>query len=500
MIGRDEDFVSCLQRAYHAHLERGESLRAARCAFWVGVNLATRGEMSLAMGWFGRAQRLVEREDRDCVERGYLMIPLLLQHTAEQNWEAASMVAGDAAEIGERFGDADLVTLAVHEQGHALVRQGRVDDGLRLVDEAMVAVTSGELSPIVTGLVYCNVIGYCQELYELRRAQEWTAALTQWCAQQPDMVAYTGQCLVHRAEIMQLHGAWGEALAEAERARERFAEGTKQAAGAHREGAAFYRQAEVHRLRGEFGEAEDAYRQASLCGWEPQPGLALLRLAQGDNEAATAAITRVLGETTEPLKRARLSLANVEIMLAVGDVAEARNTCRELETISAGYGSGMLGAMGAEAQGSVKLAEGDQRAALVSLRHALEAWQELEAPYEAARVRLLVAQACRALGDDDSAELELIAARGVFAELGAVPDVARADSLAGAPPSDAHRLSNRELEVLRLVAKGETNKAIAAGLVLSERTVDRHVSNIFAKLGVSTRAAATAYAYEHRLV
>jgi len=296
---------------------------------------------------------------------------------------------------------------------------------------------------------------------------------------------------------MQLHGAWREALEEARRAGERSAQGVSQAAAAQ----AFYRQGEVHRLQGEFAAAEEAYRGASRCGWEPQPGLALLRLAEGNNHAAAAAIRRVVDETAEPLKRARLLPAYVEIMLAVGDAQEARSACRELEEISAVYRSGMLGAIAAHAWGALDLAEGDTRAALVALRHAWQVWQELKAPYEAARVRVLLGLACRTLGDDDTAALELQAARGVFAQLGAALDLARVDSLTRRAPSiDAHGLTSRELQVLRLVAAGETNKAIAAELVLSERTVDRHVSNIFAKLDVSSRAAATAYAYKHQLV
>jgi DNA-binding CsgD family transcriptional regulator len=497
MLGRDDDYVSGLERAHHAYLNAGEAMRAVRCAFWLGMNLALRGEMGRATGWLGRAQRLVEREEDDCVERGYLLVPVMLRHEAIGDWEAAYAAAADAAEIGERFGDADLLALAVHEQGLVLVNQGRVEEGLGLVDEAMVAVTAGELSPIVTGIVYCSVITGCQEVYALHRAQEWTAALTQWCEEQPDMVAFSGRCLVHRAEIMELHGAWRDALDEARRARQRCVQGKNQSAAAQ----AFYRQGEVHRLQGRFSAAEEAYRDASWCGWEPQPGLALLWLAQGNDDAAAAAIRRVVGETTEPLKRARLLPAYVEIMLAVGDAQEARNACRELEEISARYESGMLGAMVAHAEGAVDLAEGDAWAALLALRRAWQVWQELEVPYEAARVRVLLGLACRALGDDDTAALELEAARGVFAQLGAEPDLARVDSLARSTVSaDAHRLTARELQVLRLVAAGETNKAIAAELILSERTVDRHVSNIFTKLGVSSRAAATAYAYKHQLV
>jgi ATP/maltotriose-dependent transcriptional regulator MalT len=497
MLGRDDEYLICLERAHHAYLDGGEALHAVRCAFWVGVNLALRGEMGRATGWLGRAQRLLEREERDCVERGYLLVPVMLRHEAIGDWEAAYATAAEAAEIGERFGDADLLALAVHEQGCALIQQGRVEEGLGLLDEAMVAATAGELSPIVTGIVYCSVIMGCQEVYALRRAQEWTAALTRWCQEQPDMVAFSGRCLVHRAEIMELHGAWREALEEARRAHQRCVQGKNQSAAAQ----AYYRQGEVHRLQGEFWAAEEAYRDASRCGFEPQPGLALLRLTQGNDDAAAAAIRRAVGETTEPLKRARLLPTYVEIMLAVGDAQEARSACRELETISARYESGMLGAMVAHAEGAVTLAQGDARAALLPLRRAWQMWQELEVPYEAARVRVLVGLACRALGDDDTAELELEAARGVFEQLGAAPDLAKVDSLTQRAPSiDAHGLTPRELQVLRLVAAGETNKAIAAELVLSGRTVDRHVSNIFSKLGVSSRAAATAYAYENQLV
>jgi DNA-binding NarL/FixJ family response regulator len=347
-------------------------------------------------------------------------------------------------------------------------------------------------------MVYCNTIGFWQSVYELRRAREWTEALTRWCEQQPAMVAHTGVCLVHRAEILQLHGAWDEALEEARRAGERFAKGVL---NERVRGKAFYRQGELHRLRGERSAAEDSYREASRRGYEPQPGLALMRLTEGNREAASSAIRRVLEEAMQPRARAALLPAYVEIMLAGGEVEAARGACRELETISGAHRSDQLRAMSAQARGALALADGESQAALVALREALQTWQELEVPYEAARVRVLVALGCRTAGDEDTASWELEAARAVFDRLGAGPDIARVDSLAARPEATAaHGLTRRELQVLRLVARGATNKSIAAELVLSERTIDRHVSNMFAKLRVSSRAAATAYAYEHDLV
>jgi tetratricopeptide (TPR) repeat protein len=295
MLGRDQEYLDVLERAHHAYLDAGDALRAARCAFWVGTHLAIRGEMGGAAGWLGRARRLVDMEQRECVERGYLLVPRMMGLEEAGDYAAAYAAAVEAARIGEHFGDRDLLALALHEQGRVLARQGNVAAGLELLDEVMVSVIAGELSPIVTGLIYCSVIEGCQQVYELRRAAEWTAALTRWCEAQPDMVSFTGRCLVHRAEIMQLHGAWPQALEEARRAGQRFAQ-VKNPVSA---GEASYRRGEIHRLRGELEPAEEAYREASRCGWEPQPGLALLRLAQGDDHAAAAAIRRVVGETTE---------------------------------------------------------------------------------------------------------------------------------------------------------------------------------------------------------
>jgi DNA-binding NarL/FixJ family response regulator len=498
MLGRDDAYVSGLERAHHAYLESDEALRAVRCAWWIGHNYLFRGETGPARGWFARAQRLLESERRDCVERGYVLIAALLEHVFGGDHEAAHATAVEITEIGERFGDRDLVAMGLMEQGHALVRQGRGEDGLRLVDETMVAVTTGELSPIVAGIVYCNTIAFCQSVYELRRAREWTAALTRWCDQQPDMVAHNGLCLVHRAQLMTLAGSWRDALEELRRLGERYTEGVlNQRALGH----AAYQRGEVHRLQGEVGAAETAYREASRFGCEPQPGLALLRLAQGKRDAAVAAIRRTVSETTQALKRAALLPAYVEIMLAAGDVEAARSACRELDEIAERHGTGMLDAMAAQARGETALAEGDAQAALAALRRACQAWQELDAPHEAARARALVGLTCRSLGDEDTAAFDLEAARGSFTQLRAAPALAWIDALSGgdAPPAD-HGLTAREHEVLRLVAAGKSNREIAAALVISERTVARHLQNIFAKLRVSSRTAASRFAFEHDLV
>jgi DNA-binding CsgD family transcriptional regulator len=496
LIGRDEDYLRALERAHHAHLDVDERLRAVRAAFWLGLRLFFRGEIGPATGWIARAQRLLEHEEDECAERGYLLLPVVEQHLAAGDLEAAYATAAQAAAIGERCGDADLIACTRHNQGRIRIQQGEIEKGLALLDEVMVAVTAGELSSLVTGLMYCSVIQACQEVYAFGRAREWTAALAQWCEQQPEMVAFSGVCRVHRAEIMQLRGAWQEAIEEAQRARER-AEGISRQATA----AALYQQAEVHRLRGEFAAAEEAYRSASQWGLEPQPGLALLRLAQGRTEAAVAAIRRALGATGDPLQRTKLLPAHIEIALTAGDVQDAHTACRELEEIAASLETAVLGAMASHARGAVELAEGEARAALGSLRRAFAVWQQVEAPYAAARVRVLIGLACRSLGDDEGGRLELDAARAVFEQLGAAPDLARIDWLIRGAPSDRrHGLTPRELQVLRLVAAGKTNKAIAAELFLSEKTVDRHVSNILTKFDVPSRAAATAHAYQHELI
>jgi len=492
MLAEDEAAVATLERVHERYLERGETVRAVRAAIWIGMNLAYSGAVGPANGWLGRAQRLLDQEPGESAEQGYLLLPLVFRHEAAGEYEQAAAVAGQAAVVGQRFGDRDLLALAVHAQGHMLVMAGQVPAGLALLDEAMVTVTTGELMPFVVGIVYCGVILACQSVFEVGRAREWTQTLTAWVAGQRDVVAFTGRCLVHRAEILQLGGAWPDALEEARLASQRFVETGNPAAGL-----AHYRQGEVLRLLGRFDAAEAAYRDASRMGWEPQPGLAQLRLAQGRVDVALVAIRRASAEIAEPLKRAALLPAHVEIALAIGELNDARAACAELHSLSAQYESRMLTAMVAHADGATALAEGDAGSALAHLRTAQQLWVELDAPYEVARARALLSVACAALRDGEAAALEREAACETFRKLGAAPDLARLES---APTKPAHGLSARELEVLRLLARGKTNREIAAVLVISEHTVARHVQNIYAKLRVASRAAATAFAFEHDLV
>ena len=497
MLGRTEEYLRVLERAYRAHLDGGHVVAAIRDAFWIGVHLAQRGEMGGAGGWLGRAQRLLERDGSDRPESGYLLLPRVFQQEAERDLEGAAATAAEAAAIGERFDDLDLFALAAHEHGHLLIRTGRISDGLRLLDEAMIAVTRGELSPIVCGIVYCGAILACQDAHDIGRAREWTAALTAWCDGQPDLVAFSGRCLVHRAQLLQRQGRWSDALEEADRAVDRCLAGENPAAA----GEACYQSGEVQRLRGDFAAAEQAYREASRHGFEPQPGLALMRLAAGEPEAARAAIERIRAEASEPPQLARILPAYVEILLAADALDSAREAAAELERLAEGEHGNALEATAAQARGAVDLAAGDPSRALPSLRTAAEIWQQFDCVYEIARVRELRGRACRELGDEESARLELEAAVEAYTRLGAAHDLARAELLLElTPAAEQHGLTGRELEVLRLIAAGKTNREIAAELVISEHTVARHVQNIFAKLELRSRTAASAFAFEHHLV
>ena len=492
MVGRDDACEEAWLAAHHAWLRLGEAERAARCAFWQALGLFFRGELAPAMGWVARGGRLLEESRRDSVEEAWREMLIALPRLFEGHADVYPSFV-DAGKIAERFADPDATMFARLGRGYALILQGRVAEGMALLDEVMVSVTADEVAPMLAGIAYCQVIALCQAVFDLRRAREWTEALTRWCDSQPDLVPFRGNCLVHRCEIFQLQGAWTDALESARRACEWLAGPPAWDVL----GSAYYQLAEIQRLRGELAEAEESYRQASLAGRDPEPGMSLLRLAQGRIDLALPAIRRALDEIDDPIARSRLLPVCVEVMLESGEVGAARAAADELARIAGEFDASYLNALAAYASGAVLLAEGNAREALTTLRSAQRSWRGLEAPHEAARVRLLIGVACRELGDRASAELEFEAACSTLEELGARPDLERLARLQGSARLGG--LSRRESEVLTLVASGKTNRAIAAELVISEKTVARHVSNIFTKLGLSSRAEATAYAYKHGL-
>lgn len=498
LTGGADAAAGAWERAHRAYVERDEVARGVRCAVWLGITLMLAGEHARGGGWLGRAQRVLEEAALDCVEQGYVRLPVALHALLGGDPDTAHATFREIAGIADRFRDPDLMALGRLGQGQALVAAGEAARGVGMLDEAMVEVTAGEVSPIVAGIVYCSVILACRDIFDLRRAQEWTAALSRWCASQPDLRPYRGQCLVHRSEIMQLRGEWADAMDEVQQACAHLAGPP----GDPVLGMAFYQQAELLRLRGELAAAEETYRRAGDWGHTAQPGLALLRLVQGRAGDALATIRRVVDEVAGPVPRSKVLAAYVEIALAAGEVDAARAAAAELAGIAERFDSPYLRAVVGYADGSVKLAEGEAGAAGAALRRSWQAWQELEAPYEAARVRLAIARACRQLGDHDTAEMELDAAGRAFDQLGAAPALAQVRALARGrdQPRAAGGLTPREVEVLRLVATGASNREIADTLVISDKTVARHVANMFTKLDVSSRAAATAYAYEHELV
>ena len=493
LVGRDDESTQAWERAHVEALRLGAVDRAVRDAFWLGFGLLLRGEVAQSSGWLARAERLVEGSGRDGPGRGFLLVPEFLFALDRGDHATAHALAQEVVAIAERFGDRDLLALGVLGHGQASLAAGRTGRGMRLLDEAMVSAATADLSPIVSGIVYCAVIEACMDLFDLRRAAEWTEAMHRWCAAQPDLVPYRGHCMVHRSQVLQYCGAWADAVAEAERARRALSDPAHPALGL-----ALYQLGELHRLRGELDDAERAYRAASAQGREPAPGFALLRLAQGSITGAMAATRRMLEESQGRLTRPTVLAAAVEVQLAAGDHDAARAAGEELGKIADAVGTPLLHAIADYAIGAILLTGGDPSAALGALRRAGVAWQALGMPYDAARARVQIALACASLGDTDAAGMELDAARTTFERVGARPDLARVAELA--QPGRPASLTARECEVLRLVAAGRTNREIATELVISEHTVARHVQNIFAKLGVPSRAAATAYAYEHGLV
>lgn len=498
LIGKEAEGCELLTRAHQAFLNNGKVQLAARCAFFLGFRLSVSGEFAKAGGWLARGSRLLD-DQPDCVERGYFLLTQGYRSFHEGAPAAAYPIFVQVVTAGRRFGDKDLMALGLQGQGRALIRQGEITRGVALLDEAMIAVTAGDVSPLNAGGIYCSVLEGCGEIFDLQRAQEWTTELEKWCASQPDLVPYRGHCLVRRAELLRMHGRWEDSLEWSRQAIEWLSRPAPKPDIA----AAYYQLGEIQRLRGNLGESEEAYRRATewnrCCG----PGVALLRLAQGRVDAAHAAIQSMQGQVQEPALRSCILDAYVEIALAAKDVTAARAAADELEAIAARQDILFLRALALRASSSVLLAEGKARDALPAFEQSRKLWHELQTPYEAARVRSLIAAALLKLEDPESARQELNEARQMFERLGAAADLIRVDALLSecrASGATKSPLTDRELQVLRLVASGMTNRGIAGKLKISEKTVARHLSNIFTKLDLSSRSVATAYAYDHKLV
>ena len=492
--GAIDESLDAWGEAYRRYLQAGQPRRAAMSALFVAAHSKERGDVASASGWMGRAQRLL-RDVPEAAEHGYPIYFEVFAAMAGGDLDRALASARTMQEMGRRFDDPNLAALGVLAEGRAAIKQGRVREGLALLDEAMLAALSDELHPLWTGAVYCHLMDACRELAEVRRAGEWTQAAARWCEELPDAALYRGICRVHRAQVLQLQGAWDQAEREAARA---CADVVHLHVGTVAEG--HYEIGEIRRLRGDLDGAEEAFKRAHELGRDPQPGLALVRLAQGRLDVAAASIRSALAASkSDRLARAQLCTAQVEIALAAGDLETACAASEELQATASAFGSSGLEAAARQAKGAVLLAHGRADEALPTLRAACRLWQELDAKYHAAKTRLLLAAAYGALDDNDAAALELDAACVVFDGLGAqldarrVADIQRRSTLPGG-------LTEREAEVLRLLAGGKSNREIAALLFLSEKTVARHLSNIFTKLGISSRTAATAYAFEHRLV
>ncbi|MEV0062752.1 response regulator transcription factor [Nocardia sp. NPDC050718] len=493
LTGRTNDSIQAMQRAYQLHLDAGAVTAAARCAFWLAMTLLNSGEAAVGSGWVARAQRLLAEVPGEVVEHGYVWVAVLHRHLAAGEFGELGACADRVTDYGRRFEVPELIAMGLSVQGRVALYAGRVREGLALLDEAMAAVAAGEVSTLFAGEIYCSLVEACQEISDFARMEQWTLALTTWCADQPGLVLFTGQCAVHRGQLMRVHGAYDAALEEYESALGRYlAAGTVAPAGL-----ALAERGDVLRLRGAFPEAGDAYAEAVGYGHDPQPGLALLWAARGHTAAAVATVRRLVAETPDPVHRSRVLPAAVDILLTSGELAEASALSVELSAVAEGFGCTALRAAAAHAAGCVAAVNGDPVGAVGELRRAVRLWSALDAPYETARCRADLGRALRALADEDSARMEFAAAQRIFARLGATP---AADEVARLlTPALPGGLTAREVEVLRLVAAGRSNPQIAGELVVSEKTVARHLSNIFTKLEVGSRTAAAAFAYEHNL-
>ena len=492
---RIDESIAVRQKAYAAYAAAGNGRQAAYSAWFLFWDHVFRGEESVASGWLRRAERHLAAEP-ECVEHGYLGFAHGELALWAGNIDESSAAAESTIAIGERVGSADLLALGLECRGRTRIAQGRIAEGVADLDEAMCSVIAGELSSLFTGWIYCHVLVACWELADLRRAGEWTDAALRWCEDLPSAEApFRGLCRIHRVEMAILRGELATADAEARRTCDELLQYEPHCAGM-----AFNAAGEVRRRMGDLTGAEGAFARAHELGHEPQPGLALVQLARGRTDAAAAALRLALateGRAGFPL--AQLLAAQVDVALAAGDLETAAEAVGELESLAERVSNPAVEAAAARAVGALRLAEGDLAASVSSLRTAVVKWQRLGAPYEAALARVQLATAARGAGDEQGARLELEVAHSVFQRLGASADARRTKLLLGDARAVPGGLTAREVEVLRLVAQGKTNREIAADLVISDHTVARHLNNIFSKLDVATRAAATAYAFTNDL-
>jgi ATP/maltotriose-dependent transcriptional regulator MalT len=493
-VSRFPESIEARHRAYEAYVAAGDQRSAAGVAARLAIEHFVREEPSIGGGYLMRAQRHAQAVPEG-PEHGFLAMVEANVARFSGDLEGAIARSGDAVAIGQRYGVPDLIAMAIHTQGLSLLDAGRIADGLALMDEAMVDVLSGTLDPYFTGIIYCSLIAACLELSDIRRAGEWSDAAGTWCdSLQPDS-PFPAMCRVNRAEVARLRGAWAEAEAEAERASKEL-----EAIEPGLAGLALVQVGEIHRRTGDLAGAAAAFARARELGANPQPGLSLLHLMQGRAAEAVTSLDLALAAEHQPARRARLLAAKVDAACAAGTIEAATVAAAELDSLARTGLAPTMEALAATAAGAVALASGDAEGALERCNSAAVAWQRLRLPSEVAKARAMVGRALAAIGDEEGARAEYRAALHAFEELGAVPEAAAIRALLTKPGGLPDGLTGREAEVLRLVAAGKTNRDIAVELVISEHTVARHLQNLFAKIDVSSRAAATAYAYEHDLM
>jgi DNA-binding CsgD family transcriptional regulator/tetratricopeptide (TPR) repeat protein len=495
LLGRPRESLDLYRRAYEERMAAGDVEGAARCTFHLAMICATTGDTSASAAWVGRGDRLLGSLPDGSVEVGYLSFARMFGHLRAGRFEEAAACAAEATDRGRAHGDHALVAMGLGSQGRLAIYGGRVPPGLALLDESMLEVGSGAVAPVTLGHVYCTAIEGGQEVSDVDRVAEWTGLLQEWCESHPDLVVFTGQCSLHRSQILRARGAWPQALDELDAAIERY----ERSGAVDAVGQAAYERGDLHRLLGDLDAADRSFALSAERGVDPQPGLAELWLERGDATAAVAAVRRVLAESAGVVARARILPGVTRVLAATGDAEGARRAAEELELVADGFGCDPLRAEAALSSGIAHHVAGDPLGALPYLRKARQLAGRSDLPYLAARARAVSGLALRDAGDPESAAHELSAARDALSALGAVADLRRLDGGDGGPERPGG-LTEREVEVLRLVAAGHANARIAAELVLSERTVARHLSNIFTKLDVGSRTAAAAYAFEHGLV